>query len=208
MPIVDITRDYTSQVGELEIAVREVKLKSAQTAYTGLVYQVSSDSMQGSYLDLPGHIKETDDGLTAANIPAEKLYRLPTSVIRLERASGSGAVSAADLERAYGGSPDSPAIIVNALGKLNPREVAPRSVYLDLSAVKWLIASGCRLLVSDIYESTALEGVFLHLFQAGIWTYCEPVNLAQITPPAVKLTVLFPKIARLTQIPCRGIVEW
>ncbi len=208
MPIVDITRDYTSLAGELEVSVREVKLKSAQTAYTGLVYQFSSDSMQGSYLDLPGHIKETDDGLTAANIPAKKLYRIPASVIRLERTSGSGAVSAADLERAAGGIPASAAIIVNALGKLNPRDIAERSVYLEHSAVEWLIASGCRLLVSDIYESTALEGVFLRLFQAGIWTYCEPVNLAQIAAREVKLTVLFPKIARLTQIPCRGIVEW
>ncbi len=208
MPIVDITREYVSHTGKLEVSVREVHLQSAQTAYTGMVYQFTSDSMQGSYLDLPGHIKETDDGLTAADIPAEQLYRIPAALIRLERPSGSGAVSAQDLQAAYGGVPACPAVIINALGPLNPQEIELRSVYLDMSAVDWLIACGCRLLVSDIYESTALEGVFLRLFQAGIWTYCEPVNLGQIAASAVRLTVLFPKFARLTQFPCRGIVEW
>ena len=208
MPIVDITRDYVSNLGQMEISVREVKLKSTKTAYTGLIYQFSSDSMQGSYLDLPGHIRETDDGLTAADIPAEKLYRLPAARIRLDRPSGSGPVSAQDLQSAYRGTPTAPAIIITALGPLNPQDIVQRSVYLDFSAVDWLIGCGCRLLVSDIYESTALEGVFLRLFQAGVWTYCEPVNLAQITAAAVRLTVLFPKFTQLTQFPCRGIVEW
>lgn len=205
---VDLTRDYVGPVAPFALEQQEVPLRSANTAYTGIIYQFSSGSMQGTYLDLPGHIRETDDGQTAANFPIENLYRLPASRIRLDRASGSGAVSANDLEEAFGSIPDTPGVIINALGEREPDQIETRSVFLDMTAVQWLIDAGCKMLVSDIYESQTLEGVFLKLFQAGVCTVCEPANLAKVASPKVRLTVLFPKFPGMTQFPCRVVAEW
>jgi len=76
-----------------------------------------------------------------------------------------------------------------------------------LDAVEWLKATPCKLLVSDIYESTALEGVFLRLFEGGIATVCEPANLYKLPEGIVKLTVLFSKMP-ITQIPCALVAEY
>ena len=64
-----------------------------------------------------------------------------------------------------------------------------------------------KVLVSDIYESTALEGVFLKLFEAGISTVCEPANLHKLPSGKVKLTVHFAKIP-ITQLPCTLVAEF
>jgi len=206
MGIIDLTCSFSSEAAG-KIRLREVPLRSAQTAYTGMVYDFEVNSMDGSYIDLPGHIRETDNGERADNVPAENFYRVPCSVIRLERKSGSGAVSGAELEQAFGGKVDTPALLVNALGTLEPYEIEQRSVWFDFSALDWMISCGIRLLVSDIYESQALEGVFLKLFRAGISTVCEPRNLSKVKSKVVELTVLFPKIPALTQIPCRVIAD-
>jgi len=134
------------------------------------------------------------------------LFRIPASTIRLARANGSGAVTAAELEQASGGMPSTPALVVNALGPMNPGDIDRRTVYLDSGAVEWIIASGCKLLVSDIYESLSLDGVFLKLFANGVSTVCEPANLWKL-PPQVRLTVLFPRIQGVKQLSCRIIAE-
>ena len=206
MSIIDLTCSFPAEAAG-KIRLREVPLKSAQTAYTGMVYDFEVNSMDGSYIDLPGHIRETDNGERADNVPAENFYRVPCSVIRLDRKSGSGAVGAAELEQAFGGKVTTPALLVNALGAREPYEIDNRSVWFDFSALDWMIACGIRLLVSDIYESKALHGVFLKLFQAGISTVCEPRNLSKVKSKVVELTVLFPKIPTLTQIPCRVIAD-
>ncbi len=204
--VIDITRDFPENF-DTNIKITEVGLKSASTRYTGMVYEWIIHSMHGSYIDFPGHIKETDNGERADHFPHERLYRVPCSVIRLNRKSGSGAVTGKDLEKAFGGIPDTPALLINALGKKEPDEVEERSVYLDDSALDWIIASGVRMTVSDIYESRALHGVFLRLFRAGISTVCEPRGLRRIKDSRVFLTVLFQKIPVVTQLPCRLIVE-
>ena len=80
-------------------------------------------------------------------------------------------------------------------------------VNLELDAVEWLNKTPCKLLVSDVYESTALEGVFLKLFEGGIATICEPANLHKLTARKVKLTVLFSKMP-ITQLPCALAAEF
>ena len=192
---------------DAKVRLRAVPLKSAQTAYTGMVYDFEFNSMDGSYLDLPGHIRETDDGQRADNVSAADFYRVPCSVIRLDRKSGSGAVSAAELEAAFGGRVSTPALMINALGTLEPDQIENRSVWLDFSALDWMISCGVRLLVSDIFESQALDGVFLKLFKAGVSTVCEPRGMSRIRTKAVELTVLFPRFPGLTQIPCRILAE-
>ena len=206
MSVYDLTCSFPSGTGA-KVRLREVPLKSAQTAYTGMVYDFEINSMDGSYLDLPGHIRETDDGQRADNVSAADFYRVPCSVIRLDRKSGSGAVGAAELEAAFGGRISTPALMINALGSLEPDQIEQRSVWLDFSALDWMISCGVRLLVSDIFESQALEGVFLKLFKAGVSTVCEPRGMSRIRTKQVELTVMFPKFPGVTQFPCRVLAE-
>lgn len=206
MSLIDLTCAFPSgSTGKIRLT--EVPLKSAKTAYTGMVYDFECNSMDGSYIDLPGHIRETDDGQRSDNIDPAQFYRIPCSVIRLERTSGSGAVSGTELEQAFGGRVSTPALMINALGKLDPQDIETRSVWLDFSALDWMISCGIRLLVSDIFESQSLDGVFLKLFQAGISTVCEPRGMSRIRSKQVELTVLFPKFPSLTQIPCRILAD-
>ena len=206
MSIIDLSCPFPPEAAE-KVHLREVPLKSAQTAYTGMIYDIEINSMDGSYIDLPGHIRETDDGQRGDNVPLEQFYRVPCSVIRLNRQDQSGAVSASELEQAFGGKITTPALMINALGKREPDEIKMRSVWLDFSALDWIIGSGVRLLVSDIYESSRLEGVFLKLFKAGVSTVCEPRHMSRIRKKAVELTVMFPNIPGMTQIPCRILAD-
>lgn len=203
MRIVDLTLPFQDNA----FTESTLELASAGTEYTAAVYDFHHDSMTGTYIDFPGHIKETDDGQTADNFPIDKLFRAKAAVIRLDRASQPGGVSGAELEQGFGGVPQADILIINALGTTRFDEIPKRSIYLDKSAVKWIIESGTKLLVSDIFESQSLEGVFYDLFTAGVSTVCEPINLHLLNSDYVKLTVLFPRIKSVTQLPCRIIAE-
>ena len=204
--LIDLSKNF-STCDHYRQRVEEVPLRSANTCYTGIVHHFQGYSMLGTYLDLPGHIRECDDGQRADNYPIDRLYRQPATLIRLQRESGSGAVTAEDLQNACGRIPDTPALIINALGAKDPDQIELRSVFLSLDAVAWIIQSGCQLLISDVYESQALDGVFLRLFQAGVCTVCEPVKLYQLPNTTIWITVLFPKFPELTQFPCRLLAE-
>ncbi len=207
MKLIDLTWDFIGERFPAEITEEKKFLKSGSTEYTGVVYTVRHDGMCGTYIDFPGHIAETADGRSADNFPLEEVYRVPATVIHMNFKSGGGAVSAADLERAAGGVPSTPALVINALGELDPTDIEKRTVYLDDSAVEWIISSGCHLLVSDVYESVALHGVFLKLFGAGITTVCMPVNLAALPDGQVLLTALFARMEKVVQLPCRLVAE-
>jgi kynurenine formamidase len=207
--LVDLTWDFIGERYAPDIRREENPLQSGSTSYTGVTYNVNHDGMSGTYIDFPGHIAQTDNGLYADNCPLDMLYRVPASVIKLNCQSGDGAVSAGDLEAAFGGKVTTPAIIINALaGTLEPSDIDRRSVYLDNSAIQWIIDCKCKLLVSDIYESKALHGVFPKLFGAGISTVCMPVNLHKLTAKEVLLTTLFAKMPQVTQLPCRVVAEF
>ena len=207
MTYVDLTADFCGRKTEPEIIQRFVPLKSDKTEYTGVVYNISTSSMMGSYIDFPGHIKETDDGVNAANLDLADFTNMSATVIHFDRANEPGGITAEDLEKACGRIPDTHAVIINALGSVRSFDIPTRSVYLTLDAVEWLKKTPCKLLVSDIYESTALEGVFLKLFEAGISTVCEPANLHKLPSGRVKLTVHFAKIP-ITQLPCTLVAEF
>lgn len=209
MNIVDLTWDFNGERFAPEMKKKEILLQSGLTKYTGIVYTFKHDSMSGTYIDFPGHIAETDDGMDAAKFPVEDLYRIRTDVIRFHKESGDGAVTAEDLEKALPANrKKGKALILNALGKKNPRDIEARSVYLSMDAVEWIIKSGYKLIVSDIYESQALHGVFLKLFEAGISTVCIPVNLYKLPEKPVLLTVLFARMPGVTQLPCRAVAEF
>ena len=189
--------------------LEELIIRSGGAAYTGMVYHFAHDSMVGTYIDFPGHIKETDDGLDAENYPLCDLFRVEASVVHLDRVGGTGAVSADELAAAWQ-APVGPfgALIVNALGRRRFDDIPERSVWFAPDAVEWIIETGARLLVSDIYESTPeLTGVFNCLFEAGVSTVCCPINLHFLTSATVKLTVLPARFRTVTQLPCRAVAE-
>ena len=204
MTVIDLTRAFD----KVDICRRRVPLHSGNTDYTGVIYDYAFDSMQSTYIDLPGHIEETDNGLRADTIPLSSLYRLPADVIRMDLPNEAGAVSAVMLEQGMcDAGKSSPALIINALGKKNPRDINERSVYLDDSAVDWIIGRRYRLLISDIYESRALLGVFKKLFANGVATVCEPVGLFRLPPRGVLVSVIPCPVPGVTQLPCRLLAE-
>ncbi|MBR2365297.1 MAG: cyclase family protein [Lentisphaeria bacterium] len=209
MTITDLTMDFTGERFAPEIKKEKLFLKSGKTEYTGVVYTLTHDGMSGTYIDFPGHIAETDNGATAENYPVEDLYRVKADVIRFHKQSGDGAVNGEDLEKALPADREKCKILViNALGEKNPKDIEERSVYLSDSAVEWIIRNNYTLVVSDIYESQALHGVFLKLFAAGISTVCMPVNLYKLPEKQIWLTVLFAKMPSVTQLPCRVVAEY
>ena len=176
--------------------------------FTGMVYHFNHWSMSGTYIDLPGHIKEVDDGMTAENYPIEKLYEVETAVIHLDRADRPGKISADELAEHAPDTKGCGALVVHALGNKRHDEVPERSVALTKSACEWIADQGVHLLISDVYEhATEPENVFSHLFGAGVSTVCAPVNLHLLDKPIFKISVLFPRFYNVTQLACRVIAK-
>lgn len=207
MKLIDLTSEPGKTAeGRLNVERRDLHLQSPGVEYTGVIYEFKMSSMAGTYIDFPGHIAETDDGRDAFNYPLEKLYRRRAAVIRLDRRVGG--VTASELAAACPVKIRSgDALIVNALGDRQFYEVGHRSVFFEMDAVEWIIEQGVELLVSDIYESQALLGVFLKLFKAGISTVCCPVDLDKLEGAEVKLTLMPLPVRGVTQIPCRLVAE-
>jgi len=172
------------------------------------VYVFHHDGMLGTYVDFPGHLAAADNGTDAANYPPEKLYRLDAAVIHLDRADGSGRVTAEEMQAAAGDVGRPEAVIVNALGRRRWDQIAWRSVYLAADAADWIVSTGAHLLVSDVYESDEdPQDVFGRLFRAGLLAVCLPVNLHELTAPRARLTVLTVRFPGVTQLPCRVLAE-
>lgn len=206
MALVDLT--FPIEASSAPFQTREKLISNRAGAYTGVIHDFHHNSMAGSYIDFPGHVRETDDGLDAATYPPEKFFRVPAAVIRLNRAGGSGKILAPELESAFGDQKGGGALVVNALGRRRFDEIASRSVYLGRDAVQWIINKKFHLLVSDVYESDSdPQNVFPDLFRAGISTVCCPVNLHLLTGPGVRVTVLFPRFSGAVQLPCRILAE-
>ena len=206
MKVIDITRPF-----EVEpiywLKKSYVALKSDATEYTGVVYDLNMNSMVSSYIDFPGHIKELSDGKDALSVNLADFYRVPADIVHLDRKDESGEITGEELDAAFGGKkPTAPLLALNALGKKNPWEIKLRSVWLGASAVSWIIDSGCRIFMSDVYESTRLEGVFQRLFGAGISTVCEPTNLSRLGDHAL-MSIMFLPVPGMTQVPCRIVAE-
>ena len=207
--LINLTREFISEYTETKISLEHFPLDSDQTKYTGEIWHFICDSMVSTYLDLPGHILETDDGRRGSNLNLADYYRVPSTILHLNRYSNSGAVTADDLRKANGGKDKvNRFLIVHALAdQLAPHDVEWRSVYLDFSAVQWIIDSGCKVLISEVYESERIEGVFLQLFKAGVSTVCEPVNLHLLKDcPEPLITIAFQPMPT-AQIPITLLAE-
>lgn len=209
MRLVDLSLPIApAQAGQSNVSTVERIIRQADgVSYVAMVYDFRHDSMTGTYLDFPGHIRDTDDGTHAANYPIEKLYRVEASVIRLDRQDGSGAVTAAELAAACPAPFRGGGLVINALGRRRFDQIRQRSVWLSSDAAQWIADEGAHLLVSDIYESAPLHGVFGDLFRRHVLTVCLPVNLDKLTTDRVRLTVLCAPFVGVTQLPCRVIAE-
>ena len=203
--LTDLSRPWRDP--NLTVHTKDVPLSSGKTEYTGLIYSWNTSSMLGSYIDFPGHIRETDDGVRADNADPADFWRMPCSVIRLDRASGSGEITAKELEEAFGGRPSDRALILNALGRRDAFDIERRTVWLGENALDWIIGCGVTCLVSDVYESRELLGVFLKLFRAGVSAVCEPFGLDSLTEKRVLLSIVFMPVPGVTQLPCRILAE-
>lgn len=209
MGLIDLTLPSNgSAAGRDPFQTEEKRISNPAGAYTGIIHHFRHNSMVGTYIDFPSHVQETDDGSDAANYPPEKVFRVPAAVIHLDRADGSDKIGADELAA---GCPDwnkGGALILNALGVRRFDQIAGQSVYLGKDAVSWISRNGFHLLISDVYESNAdPQNVFPDLFKGGVSTVCCPVNLHLLTEPEFRVTVLFPRFVRATQLPCRVLVE-
>lgn len=209
MRLIDLTLPSNeSASGRDSFQTEEKRISNPAGTYTGIIHHFRHNSMAGTYIDFPSHVKETDDGTNAANYPAEKVFRVPAAVIHLDRTDGSGKIGAAELASVCQNWNRGGALILNALGKRRFDQIAERSVYLGREAVRWIIEQGFHLLISDVYESNRdPQNVFPDLFRGGVSTVCCPVNLHLLTEPGFRATVLFPRFVRATQLPCRILVE-
>ncbi|NQU42386.1 cyclase family protein [bacterium] len=188
--------------------LEEWPIQSGDHACTGMVYRFDHDSMISTYIDIPGHIKETANGLDASNCPLDRIFRVTAEVVHLDRESGSGGIEAVELGEACHESPLGTALVVNALGRRRFDEIEERSVWFTRSAIQWTIARRIQLLISDVYESyTEPQGVFYDLFKAGVITVCNPVNLDRL-PKSIRITALPLRFPGVTQLPCRLLAEW
>ena len=205
MELINLTAPFNSA----HIYTERLPLKSEHTAYTGMIYHFRHGSMETTYLDLPGHIAETDDGQHAANCDLCNFYRRKAMLLRIDSPDGEFGITPDILEQARNGRPWQEWIVINALGG-KPDGYAPkRKIYLTLDSVDYLIENGVKCLLSDAWESPRLDGVFLKFFDAGVSCVCNMVNLDKL--PADReflLTLSFvPYPGAVTQIPATLMAE-
>ena len=215
MPLIDLTLPIppVDEAQSLFVGPHARKQTSTSESWevpggTAQVYAFDYWGMAGTYIDFPGHLRETDDGTDADNYPIDRLFGVSATVIHLDREDGSGPIGARELAAACPVDVTGGALIVNALGKRRFDEIAWRSVYFRKEAVQWIVDTGIHLLVSDVYESNQdPQNVFFDLFRAGISTICCPANLHRLASPTVRLTALPLRFPKVTQLPCRVVAE-
>ena len=201
--------NLTAPINRAHIFSERIPLKSAKTAYTGMVYHFRYGSMETSYLDLPGHIAETDDGRHARNTDLLNFYRRKAALLRITPPNEEYGITPADLEKARNGRSWQEWMVINALCGKDDGYQPARKIYLTLDAVDHLAKNGVKYLFSDAWESARLDGVFLRLFDAGVSGICNLVNLDKLPDDReFLLTMSFlPYPGEVTQIPVSVIAE-
>ncbi len=200
MKIIDLTREISK-----DFRTDIVNIRLSGTEYHAFVHQFHLSSMAGTYIDFPGHIKEFDNGFDSSNYPAEKLFMVDATVIRLNRSGKQREIHAEELDAANVVL-DTPAVIVDAGWNLLKEKNQDEIYFFGKDAISWFISKNIYLFVSDVYENHKdPRGIFVEFFSKGILTVCNPVNLEKIAAPKVKLCVFPLRIPGVTQVPCRVI---
>lgn len=207
MRIVDLTLEITfpSEVSRAEDY--SIPLEIQGEKYKALCHKIHIDGMSGTYLDFPGHIVETDDGVHAGNCPLTDLFMLDTTVIRLDRHNSKREVTGEELDAANI-EVKGDALIIHALGDRDCTEFDIHNIpYFGPSAIQWILGQQFRVFASDIYENKAdLQGIFSELFSRGVPTVCVPVNLRQIRETYPKSCIIPARMRGIVQLPCRFFV--
>lgn len=195
MKIIDLTRPIP---GATETALREVSCEDLD--FRAVIHRFSLSSMDGTYLDLPSHVRESGRPGGMAGFPARKLHLVDSSFIRLSREGLGPEIMAAELAPLDSGAPG----LVIYSGWLPRDWDSPEAHFLGRSAVEWIIGRRTTLLVSDAYENRRRPwGVFAALFRAGIPCVCLPANLERLSRTRLKISALPLRLRGATQAPCR-----
>ena len=210
MPVINLTAPF----GNHRTSIERLPIRSPKTSYTGMIYYFDYESMSTSYLDLPGHIAETDDGRHAAMLDPGDWYRQRANLIRIPvcPAGEEFAIRPADIEKAMAGKKWHPWMVINALGRKDDDGEARyfRMTYLALDTVDMLIDKGVKVIIGDAWESRRLDGVFTRLFSAGVCTVCGVANLHRLPDDREFFVTLgfLPYPGGVTQIPCSVLAEY
>lgn len=198
MEIIDLTgtiqKDFRTDI---------VKIFLQDKTYHAFVHNFNLSSMDGTYIDFPGHIKEFDDGFDASNYPDKKLFMVDATLLRLDRRNKEREIHVEELE-STNVKIDTPAVIVdsgwNQILKKDQNEI----YFFGKDAIQWFVSKKIYLFVSDVYENhKEPRGIFVEFFKAGILTVCNPSNLHRIKKQKLKICVFPLKIKGATQVPCR-----
>lgn len=208
--LIDLTYEIQDRENEKIIrAIKEIPLR--EKTYRGLIYQYHLSSMDGTYIDLPGHIAEFDDGFDMAKYPLEKLFMVDTLFIRLKKESAERKITAEELKTACP-TLEKPfsALCIHALDNKNFYDYNQDTIpYYQKDAVEWIIRKNIHLFISDVYENhNNPEGIFVELFKNRISTVCHPINLQKIKKDFIKITVLPLRAGGATQMSCRLVTSF
>jgi kynurenine formamidase len=175
--------------------------------FRAVCHRIHMDGMSGTYIDFPGHIAETDDGVDAADCPLDRLLMLEGTVIHLDRAGRGREVTAEELDAA-GVAVKGDALVIHALGEKEFYDYSVETIpYYGPSAIEWILSKDVRLFASDIYENKAeLQGIFSELFRRGVATVCCPVNLRQVSETYPRVSAIPARMEGAVQLPCRCFV--
>lgn len=194
---------------QYEIIPRIVPLKQADgKEYLGMCTGFSSCSSSGSYIDFPGHIDITDNGVNAGTVNILDYYRQKACLIRPELNS-SGGITAEALQKACQGMPsDVKILIVDGLKLQEDIDPPSGSSYFELETADVLARMNLTCLVADSYEKKNYEGVFYQLFRRGLPCVCAPTKLWLLPEKEIfTLSVIFLPVPGAMQTPCRLIAE-
>lgn len=148
MALIDLTEDIVNGVTTSLLPVR-----MPERQYQGVIHTFSLSSMAGTYLDLPAHIREFDDGVDMAQYSLDKLWMVPATFIRLRREGRDKEIAAAELEAAQV-PVKGKALIVdsgwNAVLRRDPK--APDRYFYGKDAIRWIVDRDIHLFISDVYE--------------------------------------------------------
>ena len=207
MRIVDLTHKIVFPSPEADKEDYHIPLSIKGRAYKALCHKLRCDGMSGTYLDFPGHVVETDDGLHAGNCPLEDLFMLPATFLRLNR-EGKGREVTADALEAAGAEVRGKALIVHALGDRGFFDYTNDTIpFFGDSAVGWILDKGVKVFASDIYENKLdPRGIFTELFAAGTAAVCCPVNLQAVRATYLRVCVVPLRMEGAVQLPCRFFV--
>ncbi len=174
-------------------------------------------SQTGTYIETPAHFYGNDRCYLMADVPVEKLYHIPATILMLPGFGEPGAerkpVTAADLAACKGAVDirKGDAIIVGtSWGKhwMEPCYL-DASPYFTYDAMEYLVSKKPSLLATDFPRWESFEhpqNLFPLFYGADILMLAPVTSIETIPSHRVHLTALPIKVPGTSCIPCRAIV--